>query len=99
MANDGLAARTIAFMSLADVRAKITEAVAANETGDFATAITKLRSAQMLLAAIPTRSRQGESEIAFEQERISGLLAELTRQNAGAQSIQRTKFTFSRVTD
>jgi hypothetical protein len=86
-------------MSLTLVRTKISEAVDANEAADYATAITKLRSAQMLLAAIPTRSRQGESEVAFEQERVAALLTELTKQAAAGQSIQRTKFTICRVTD
>jgi hypothetical protein len=42
-------------MSMADVRIKINEAVAAQEAGDFATAITKVRSAKLLLVTIPTR--------------------------------------------
>jgi hypothetical protein len=79
-------------MSLAAVQAKIDEAVTAQEAGDFATAITKIRSAKLLLAGMPTRSRQGESEIAFEREQLDSLLAELTRQQVASQSIQRTKF-------
>jgi hypothetical protein len=57
-------------MSLAVVRAKIDVTVTAQEAGDFATAITKIRSAKLLLAGLPTRSRQGESEFAFEREQL-----------------------------
>ena len=38
---------------------KINEAIVAQEAGDFATALTKVRSAKLLLVTIPTRSRQG----------------------------------------
>ena len=46
-------------MSMAEVRVKINEAIVAQEAGDFATALTKVRSAKLLLVTIPTRSRQG----------------------------------------
>jgi hypothetical protein len=74
------------------MRAKIDEAVTAQEAGDYSTAIAKIRSAKLLLATMPTRSRQGESEFAFEREQLDSLLAELTRQQASSQGIQRTKF-------
>ena len=59
IANATTARQTISLMSMAEVRVKINEAIVAQEAGDFATALTKVRSAKLLLVTIPTRSRQG----------------------------------------
>jgi hypothetical protein len=51
-------------MSLADIDARMDQAVAAMDAGDYVTALRHARAAQGLMATTPDQ-RQGESSIAF----------------------------------
>lgn len=64
-----------------DIRTKIDAAVAANEIGDFATVVTKLRSAIMLIAARP-RTKFENDETEYSVDQLESLLKNAERQLA-----------------
>ena len=84
-------------MSAAEIKTKIDEAVAANEAGDFATALTKLRSARLLLVATPD-ARQGEDELKWRSD-IDALMKSIEAEKRASVGITRKKIVHARPTD
>jgi pyruvate kinase len=84
-------------MSVADINSKVAEAIAANESGDYATALTKLRSAQMLLAATPNATGHDGVGLQWDRQAIASMIAEVSRQASASGGIQRTRVTYRRV--
>ena len=86
-------------MALADdIRTKVQESVTAQEAGDYTTALSKLRSARILMAGLPKRSKHGENELEFDQAAIDRMIDHLVRLEAMAKGIQVTKVTFAKPT-
>jgi hypothetical protein len=73
-------------MSVALINQKVTEAITAQEGGDFDTALTKLRSAAMLIAAKPDTVFDGE-ELIWDRENIRLLINEVRRAKSGSRGI------------
>lgn len=67
----------------ADIQTKIEEAVTAQESGDFATAITKLRSAKMMLAGLPNIST-GDVNTGWDRASIDNMISALEREQSAA---------------
>jgi len=65
-------------MSVEAINTKVDLAVAAQETGDYATALTYLRSAAMLLAGI-SDSQKGDKSLRWDRSAVQNMIAELTR--------------------
>jgi hypothetical protein len=89
-------------MSVADINSKISEAVAAQEAGDYATALTKLRSAKMLLAGISDQRDAMGNEMKWDRAAIDKMIADLQAQQSatlapGKGAIRRTKIVYKRV--
>ncbi len=83
-------------MALADdIRTKVQESVTAQEAGDYTTALSKLRSARILMAGLPKRSKHGENELEFDQAAIDGMIDHLTRLEATAKGVKVTKVTYA----
>ena len=90
-----------AAMSASEVNTKVAEAVTANEAGDFSTALTKLRSAKMLLIAMPDAKKGGDDgvELRWNREAIDSLIVQMQQQVGQTAGIRRTKFGHKRATD
>jgi hypothetical protein len=89
-------------MSVADINSKISEAVAAQEAGDYATALTKLRSAKMLLAGISDQRDAMGNEMKWDRAAIDKMIEDLQAQQSatlapGRGAIRRTKIVYKRV--
>jgi hypothetical protein len=78
------------------INTKVTEAIDANENQDYQLALSKIRSAKLLLASLPSRSAKDGAELEFSAESIDTLFAEFRRAAAGAAGIQTTKITYER---
>ena len=65
-------------MSAALINTKVSEAIDAQEAGDFATALSKLRSAKMLLAAKPD-TKFSDEELVWNRDSIDAAIAEIRR--------------------
>lgn len=63
-------------MSAASINQKVQEAVAAHEAGDYSSALTKLRSAKILLAGKPDTEFDREKLI-WDRNAIDGMISEL----------------------
>lgn len=83
----------------ADIRTKVSEAVTAQEAGDYDTALAKLRSARMLLAGLPKRSKHGENEMEFDVAQLDQMIKDLQSQATAAAGIKLTKITFAQATE
>jgi hypothetical protein len=77
------------------INAKVAEAVAAQEAGDYQTALTKLRSAKMLISSTPD-ARHGEGMLQWERTSIDSMIRDLTRQLSASAGIRRTKVVYKR---
>jgi len=82
-------------MSAALINTKVTEAVAAWESGDTATALSKLRSAKMLLAGIPDTDAADGLGLTWDRAAIDSLIADIKQSRAAAVGVQRTKITYT----
>ncbi len=82
--------------SLQTVQDKINLAVTAQEADDFTTALRYVRSAQMLLATLPSRVKHGDNEVEFLAETLSALAADLSRQQAVSVGVRQTKIEWQR---
>jgi hypothetical protein len=82
-------------MSVALINTKVTEAITAQEGGDFDTALTKLRSAAMLIAAKPDTDFDGE-KLLWDREQIRLLINEIRRAKSGSRGI--VQYPVSRLT-
>lgn len=85
-------------MSAALINTKVGEAVDAIESGDFATAITKLLAAKALLSA-RTDTRHGSSELRWDRKAIDSLITQCRQEQAAAAvsnngALQRTKVNY-----
>lgn len=78
-------------MSVADLNAKMALAISAQESGDYATALTYLRSAKMLLIQLPDSAGPIGISTQWDRTAIDSLISEATRLLAGRRGIQRTK--------
>jgi len=85
-------------MSAALIATKCTEAVAAWESGDAATALVKLRSAKMLLAGMPDTDAGDGLGLTWDRAAIDALIADINKSRAAAVGVQRTKTTYIRPT-
>jgi len=83
-------------MSVSDINSKISEAISAQESGDYATAIIKLRSAQMLMAGMPDAGSDGE-QLRWDRAAIDRMLSELQRQQSASGGLRFTKIKFKRA--
>ena len=73
-------------MSVAAINQKITEAVDAQEAGDFDTAISKLRSAKMLMSGKPDTEFETERLI-WDRNAIDAAIADMRRAQASQAGI------------
>jgi hypothetical protein len=71
-------------ITTAEINTAMNAAIAAQESGDYATALTKVRSVKMMLVAKPDSEFEREKLI-WDREAIDVLYAEL-KQLAGAQT-------------
>ncbi len=88
-------------MSAAAINAKIDAAVAAQEAGDYGTALKYLRSAKMLLAAKPD-SQSGDDGLTWDRAAIDAAITDLARLQAVTSaarsgSIRKTKIIYRDV--
>lgn len=81
--------------TIAEIHTKVAEAVTAQEAGDFATAIAKLRSAKALLSVMPSSSSKEGAEVQFNAESLDSLIADLTRARAAAGGVRNTLVEFT----
>jgi hypothetical protein len=87
--------------TITDINTKVLEAVAANEIGDYATALTKLRSARMLLAGVPD-TRSGNDGLTWDRASIDAMMTEIqqqqtrARRETGGNRVRRTNITYRR---
>ncbi len=84
----------------AQITAKVNEAIAANESGDYATALQALTSARMLLLATPNTSHDGSS-VQWDRAAIDSLIVEVRRAQTQASltsgGMKMTKITYRRT--
>lgn len=85
-------------MSASELSTLIDAAVTANEAGDFATALTKLRSARMTLMKMPD-GRAGEHEMRWRVSDIESMIADIERARSAAAGIRTTKIHHVGITD
>ena len=83
-------------MSIAAINTKVSEAVTAHEAGDIDTALTKLRSARMLLNAKPNSTGPDGSKLEWDRRDIDLMIKDLEKEKskslaAASGGIQRTK--------
>lgn len=82
--------------SLQDVQDKINLAVTAQEAGDYAIAITYVRSAQMLIATLPSRVKHGDNEVEILAESLHAMLADLRQAQAAGVGVRQTLIEWER---
>ena len=85
-----------------DVNTKVDEAIAAHEAGDVETALRKLRSARMLLVAIPDSSTPDGGSLRFDRASIESMITDLQGEKnaasiASAGGIRRSKVRYKRT--
>jgi len=89
-------------MAASDVNTAMAAAIAALESGDLATALTKALAAQGYLAAMPNSST-GETELSWSDARIQQFVENLRRQQTvsavSTNGLRRSKTTYVRATD
>lgn len=78
-----------------DLQSKIDAAVTANEAGDFATALTQLRSAKMILAGLSDRKIE-DLEISYDRAAIDAMIDDIKRAQNASAGICRTPVKFVR---
>jgi len=71
----------------------MTAAIIAQEAGDFAAALTYLRSAAMILAATPSGIMHDTERVEFKSE-IQSLIDDIKRAKSGALGIQQIPLNF-----
>lgn len=87
--------------AIADINTKVSLAVTAQESGDYAGALTYLRSAQMLMAGLPNTTSDGES-LNWDRAGIAAMVAKLEQLQAanlaatGGLGLRRTKIVYQR---
>lgn len=86
-------------MSATAVNTKVNLAVAAQESGDYASALTYLRSAQILLSAMPDSTGPGGSGMQYDRTSIDRMITALTKLNNASAArasggIRRTKIEY-----
>lgn len=74
--------------TIAEVSAKIALAVAANESGDYGSALTYLRSAKMLLGILPSRSAKEGQEVEFDADKLDSMMAEIRRAQGASSGLR-----------
>jgi hypothetical protein len=84
-------------MSATDIQGKIASAIAASEAGDYTTAVQKLRSAKMLMAAIPA-VQHAEERIEYNQTALDKMITDFQKLEAAAGGLQRRPMTYVRTT-
>jgi len=72
-----------------EINAAVDAAIAANEAGDRATAITKLETAAMILAGLPDQ-QQADAELKWDRAAIDRMLTYLRRLSGTSSGIQTT---------
>lgn len=86
-------------ITAAQIAAKVTEAVTAAESGDYATAISRLQSAKAFLIALPDTEHDGTKNT-WDRGAIDKLIAdyrlEQTRAAAASGGIRQTKVVYRR---
>jgi len=82
-------------MSISEINSKVAEAVTLQEAGDYAGAVVKVRSALLLLAALPD-SRQQDAELRWKPEGLQHLLTHLQRLATAAVGIGKTPIEYTR---
>jgi hypothetical protein len=80
--------------TIEEVKSKIDLAVTANESGDYATALKYLRSAEMILIAIPSSVERGNEKLEFSRV-IDKLRAELITEDNKSKSSASGRVRFS----
>lgn len=83
-------------MSIATIQTKIEEAVTAQEAGDYATALTKLRSARMLRMALPSSVQHGDERIEYAVADIDLMIRDLESASAASTGIQSIDIEYQR---
>lgn len=84
-------------MGPAEINSKVAEAIAANEAGDPATALTKLRSAHMMIAALPNATGPDGVSLQWDRAAVLSLIAQVQAQQGAAGGIRRTKISYRRT--
>lgn len=82
-------------MGAAEYNAKIQEAIDAQEAGDIATALAKMRAARMMLAGMPNSSTPDVS-LQWDRASLDSMIADLVRQKSGSAGIRRQKVRYVR---
>jgi len=83
-------------MSVTDINTRVSAAVAAIDSGDYATALVKLLGAKALLAAMPD-TKHGEVELEWDREAIDSLITSVRTAQIGASNssgLRRTNVTY-----
>lgn len=86
-------------MSASDINTKVQQAITAQEAGDYAAALTYLRSAKILLAATPDATTSRGSSLTWDRTSIDQMITQLTALNNAAKARraggpQRTKINY-----
>jgi len=81
-------------MSATSINTKITAAVAAQESGDYESALSYLRSAKMLLAALPDSVHE-ERELTWDRTAIDAAIRDLEMLRGATSGIRRTTVTYA----
>lgn len=82
-------------MAVSDVQSAISAAATAQEAGDYATALTQLRSARMHMHALPDIEKDGES-LTWDRK-IDSLIADIQSAQSSASGIRTTKLRYKRA--
>ncbi len=84
-------------MAAADLNARVTAAVAAIDTGDWATALTNLLAAKAYLIGLPNSSTPGGGGLQWDRATIDQLINDVkAKRSAATVGIQTTDFQFVR---
>lgn len=81
-------------MSIAAVNSLVDAAVAAQDAGDYATALKKLRAAEMRLAVMPDTIGVTGTQLRWDRASISRAIKQLEGTRSAAGGIRRTRINY-----
>lgn len=83
-------------MSVAAINTKVDEAITLQEAGDYAGAAVKLRSALLIMGALPDSSKEGV-DMRWKPETLQAMLKEFQRLSQAASGFSQTLVEYTRT--
>ena len=84
-------------MSVATINTRVASAVSSIDSGDYATALTKLLGVKAFLAALPN-TKHSEVELEWDREAIDSLITNIRKERLGAAGMRRNTVTYKAAT-